>query len=65
MVKLRLDCVHPRGKFMACSLWGVDISGWVNGLRMGGYAMAFYGIPWFVIGGVCLSAALVIRALRS
>lgn len=47
-----------------CDFLGFDVTDWVAGLTSGGYAMAFVGVPWFVIGLVLLGLIRFVQVLR-
>ena len=60
------NCYDHRGRdVVECLVFGLDITEWVNGLKMGGYAFAFVGLPWFLVGAVLLAIVLLIRILRT
>ena len=60
------DCHDPRGRdVVECIVFGLDVTDWVNGLRMGGYAIALFAFPWFVVGGVMLAIARLIAVFRA
>lgn len=60
------NCHDPLGRDVVhCIVFGLDVADWVNGLRMGGYAFAFFAVPWFVAGGVLLTVALTIAVFRA
>lgn len=49
---------------VTCNVLGIDISDWVNGTVFGGYAFAFVGLPWFLIGGVIVVITLISSQIR-
>ncbi len=56
------DC-HPSARAaIECSLYGLDISNWINGLTYSGYAIAVIALPWFLIGGVVLGLLALVAA---
>lgn len=60
------NCYDPRGRdIVECLVFGIDISDWVNGLKMGGYAIALVGLPWFLVGAVLFAITLLIRVFRA
>lgn len=66
LAKISGNCHDPRGLGnVECIVLGVDISKWVNGLKMGGFAFAFVGLPWLLIGAVLVAIVLLIRVSRA
>ena len=60
------NCYDPRGRDIAeCLVLGIDISDWVNGLKMSGYAIALVGLPWFLAGALLVAIILIVRVLRA
>ena len=60
------NCYGSRGRdIVECLVLGIDISDWVNGLKMGGYAIALVGVPWFLVGAVLFAIIFLIRVFRA
>jgi len=48
-----------------CIVYGYDVSEWINDLPYGGYAIAFLGIPWFLVGAVPILGYAAHRLVQS
>jgi hypothetical protein len=60
------NCHYPLGRdVVECVVFGLDITNWVNGLKAGGYVVAFYGIPWFLLGAILLAIVALIHTIRA
>ena len=48
-----------------CTVFGVDVSGWLNSIVFGGYAFVFVALPWLVGGAVLILIYLCVLATRA
>ncbi len=62
----KLGGCHPSARApIDCVVYGFDVSDSINGLVFSGYTVAFVVLPWFIIGGICISACALIQLFRN
>ncbi|WP_298938430.1 hypothetical protein [uncultured Ruegeria sp.] len=59
------DCQPSARAPIECIVRGYDVSDWMNGLVFSGYVFAFVGIPWLVIGAICIALYGILCAVKA
>ena len=59
------NCQRIFRESMECIVYGFDVTNWMGMSVTLGYAIAFYALPWFVIGAICVPIYAAISSYKN